>query len=154
MRSQENAKDVESILAAIRACFARLRVIAEALHRELGVTGAMRAILETLSQGREMTVPAIARSKRMSRQNIQVIVDGLVEAKLVELIANPGHKRSPLLGLTKHGRATFREMRLRERSVLKTLGAGLTPKAVKTTTETLAAIQRRLEKIESEQSTP
>lgn len=148
MNRKDGERTIGAIIVGIRACFARLRVVADALHRDLGVTTAMRAVIETLFEGEAATVPAIARLKRVSRQNIQVIVDGLLAADLVRLADNPAHRRSPLIVLTDEGRATFREMRRRERSALEAIAEGLTPTAMTTTLETLVAMQRRLEGME------
>jgi DNA-binding MarR family transcriptional regulator len=154
MRIKGSEREVGAIVVGIRACFSRLRAVADALHRDLGVTAAMRAVMKTVSDGEEDTVPRIARLKRVSRQNIQVIVDGLVAAGLLELADNPAHKRSPLIVLTKRGRATFREMRRRESSVLKAIAEGLSPTAMKATIDTLVALQRRLERMETEHPSP
>jgi len=150
MNDSVSEKEVEAVIGAIRSCFARLRAVGDALHQDIGVTAAMRAIIETVSGNERLTVPEIARLKRVSRQNIQVIVDGLVGAGLVSLAANPAHKRSPLVQLTKGGRETFQKMRRRERSALTAIAHDLTPVAVATTQQTLAAMQCRLEKLEAE----
>lgn len=143
-------KEVESVVAGIRACFARLRAVGDAMHQDFGVTTAMRAVLETVSAEEELTVPDIARVKRVSRQNIQVIVDGLVAGGLVQLTENPAHKRSPLVELSKRGREVFREMRRRERSAFGLIASDLTPANVAATQETLAAIKLRLEEMEAD----
>lgn len=154
MKARVNEREVELIIAGIRACFGRLRAVGDALHRDLAITAAMRAVMETLVERDAATVPAIARLKRVSRQNIQVIVDSLSASQLVQLTDNPAHKRSPLVALTSRGRSTFREMRRRERSVLKVIAEDLTPAAMEATFKTLATMQRRLEKMETEQSNP
>ena len=143
-------KEIEAVIGAIRASFARLRAVGDALHEDIGVTAAMRAVIETVSGNETLTVPEIARLKRVSRQNIQVIVDALLAADLVSLAENPAHRRSPLIQLTNRGRETFRGMRRRERSAFKAIAHDLTPAAVATTRQTLAAMQRRLEKLETE----
>lgn len=150
MSDRVSEKEVEAVVSAIRACFARLRSVSDALHQDIGITAAMRAVIEAVSGNEDLTVPEIARQKRVSRQNIQVIVDGLVAAGLLGLAENPAHKRSPLVRLTDRGRETFREMRRRERSALKAIAQGLEPAAVATTRQTLAAMQRLLEKLETE----
>jgi DNA-binding MarR family transcriptional regulator len=147
-------KQVSTIIIAIRACFGRLRSVADALHADVGVTAAMRAVMEALFDGDEWTVPALARDKRVSRQNIQVIVDALAAAGLVAFADNPSHKRSSLVVLTKRGRSTFIEMRRRERAVLRAVAEVLTPDTAEATLKTLVAMQRRLEKMEREPSNP
>lgn len=111
------AKKAEAVTREIRACFNRLKVLGGVLHHDLGVTAAMRAVVEALYESGEQTVPHIARSKSVTRQHIQVIVNDLVEAGLVVTRANPGDKRSPLVALTKKGRTVFERMRQREKTV-------------------------------------
>lgn len=154
MNRKDSKPAMVAIIGGIRACFGRMRAIADALHSDLGVTAAMRAVMETLFDGGEATVPAIARLKRVSRQNIQVIVDSLLKAGLVQLADNPAHKRSPLVSLTKQGRGTFSEMRRRESSLIEALAEGLTPAGMKATLTTLVAMQRRLEEMETEPTNP
>ena len=150
MNRKVTERDVEAIVTAIRACFARLRAVGDALHEDLGVTTAMRAVIEAVSANDSLTVPEIARLKRVSRQNIQVIVDSLVDAGLVRLAANPAHKRSSLVQLTDRGRNVFQDMRRRERSALAAIANDLDPADVAATRGTLGAMQARLETLETE----
>jgi DNA-binding MarR family transcriptional regulator len=146
--SKDNEVLVTAIVAGIRACFGRLRAVADALHGDLGVTASMRAVMEAVVDGDGLTVPQIARAKRVSRQNIQVIADALAAAGLVDLVENPAHRRSPHVVLTARGKSIFREMRRRERFVLRAIAEDLTRPAAEAALETLQAIQRRLELLE------
>lgn len=137
------ADDLDALIRTIRSCFGLLRTIGDDLHTDLDVTAAMRAVLEFIAE-RDATVPEIARAKLVSRQNIQVRVDGLVAARLVETLDNPAHKRSPLIALTDKGRKTFAKMRRRERAALRTIAEGLAPKAVETTIATLNRLRGQL----------
>lgn len=71
-----------------------------------GEWGVMRSLI---IEG-EQTVPDIARSRPVSRQHCQTICNGLAEQGLVEFVANPKHKRSQLVRITKKGRARFDAM--------------------------------------------
>jgi len=113
------------LILAVRGCFRRLRRAADDLHRDLGISASMRAMMETLSDGPPRTVPEIARLKGVSRQHVQVNIDALLRARLVETRDNPAHRRSPLIALTKSGMEAFREIRRREASLLHSLAAGL-----------------------------
>lgn len=99
--------------------------IAESLHAGSGISPVGRAILELIEVAGPQTVPAIARRRKTSRQNIQVQVDALEAAGLVEMHPNPGHKRSLLVALSAEGRARFREIRAREAALLGRLAAEL-----------------------------
>ena len=73
----------------------------------LGLTAADRAVLEFLSTTDGLTVPEIAARYQVSRQHIQVTVNGLVGKGLLKTKENPQHKRSPLIALTARGKKLF-----------------------------------------------
>ena len=118
-------RKVEAITREIRACFNRLRAIGDALHGDLGITSAMRAVMESLDAAGGQTVARIARSKSVSRQHVQVLANQLIERGFVESQPDPADRRAPRLSLTKAGRSTFAKMRTREQSVLSELGRAL-----------------------------
>lgn len=118
-------RKIEAMIREIRACFNRLKLLGDELHQDLGITTAMRSVMEALYEGGKQTVPQVARSKRVTRQHIQVLVNDLVEAAFVITRANPTDKRSPLVALTKQGRAIFDRMRQREKVVLAEMSRAL-----------------------------
>lgn len=118
-------RQVEQMTRLVRRCFQRLRAAGEALHGDLGVNASLRAVMESLYENGDQTVPQIARAKSVSRQHIQVIVDALVSLRHVAVLANPAHKRSPLIALTARGRGTFEQMRRREADLLSALAADI-----------------------------
>jgi DNA-binding MarR family transcriptional regulator len=140
----------EAVTREIRACFNRLRALGDALHGDLGVTAAMRAVMEALHDGGEQTVSGIARAKSVSRQHIQVLTNGLIDVGLVKTRANPADKRSPLVALTAKGKRTFATMRRREKAVLDDLSHALGANDVEATMKTLkdlhAYLDNQLEK--------
>jgi DNA-binding MarR family transcriptional regulator len=98
--------------------------------------------MESLTENEEQTVPHMARTKSVSRQHIQVNVDALVKAGLVSLRSNPGHKRSPFLGLTVKGRSTFASMRRREEAPLVQIAKEFTLKELSTASDTLMRLKQ------------
>jgi DNA-binding MarR family transcriptional regulator len=127
-----------------------LKSLADALHANVAVTAAMRAVLETLHETGEQTVPQIARAKSVSRQHIQVLANELAALDMVAVRANPADKRSPLLHLTKKGKATFERMREREADALRELAAALSECDVDTALQTLSTLRVFLDgKLES-----
>jgi DNA-binding MarR family transcriptional regulator len=112
---------VYELIVEVRACFNSLAAAADELHSDLAVTASMRAVLEAVSASDEFTVPAIARTKSVSRQHIQVNVDALIAAGLLITRDNPGHKRSPFIVPTAKGRKVFAAMRRRELTRLSAL---------------------------------
>jgi DNA-binding MarR family transcriptional regulator len=106
----------------VRRLFHQLKAAAERAYRyEPGFTLAHRAILESLSSGGQTSVPALARARLVARQHVQVLVNELLEWRLVETIANPAHKRSPLLRLTAAGKRRFESIRRAEDAFLQKL---------------------------------
>ena len=133
-----------AVIRDIRSCFNRLKALADEMHRDLGVTASMRAVMESLAE-QEQPVPQIARTKGVSRQHIQVGVDTLQRKGLVQLRHNPAHKRSPLVALSPEGQTVFAEIRRREFLVLEQLADGMSPAALNTTSELLRTLTQRLE---------
>ena len=133
--------DVEQITTEVRRLFQLLRALADAVHSEAGLNASMRAVMESLAGG-PRTVPDIAREKSVTRQHIQLIADALLDSHLIELRENPAHRRSPLLVLTRSGKAAFAEIRRREAPLLERLGAAVEPRKADITVETLAALSR------------
>jgi DNA-binding MarR family transcriptional regulator len=114
-----------AIIVEVRRLFHRLANATDALHFDLGVSAAQRAVLEALASAGATTVPALARRKGVTRQHIQVLANQLRALGLVEDRPNPDHKRSSLLELSAAGRRAFETIRARERRVLTAVGSKL-----------------------------
>src|SRR3984885_6664928 len=97
---------VPSIVAAIYELAGRLRDHGEAIARTVGQTQARWQVLSAAS-GRAHTVPQIARVLGVTRQNVQRIADLLVDEGAAEYRANPDHRASPHLILTRNGRTAL-----------------------------------------------
>ena len=85
----------------------------EALTRAIGgfaQAGGEWGVMKTLIREGPHTVPDIARSRPVSRQHCQTIVNHLYEKGLVEFVENPKHKRSVLVQVSKKGRKHFDDM--------------------------------------------
>ena len=107
----------------IRYCFQRLKTLGDELHADLGMNASLRAILEWLAEHGNQTVPQIAAAKSVSRQHVQKIVDELINKGLVDLAANPAHRRSPYVVLTAPGSTMFKDMQRREKRIIARLAA-------------------------------
>jgi DNA-binding MarR family transcriptional regulator len=118
--------DFYDLTFLVRRCFQRLRRVGDRLHRDLGITASMRAVLEDLDGHGARTVPRMAEAKDVSRQHIQQIVDALRDRGLVEAKDNPGHRRSPHIVLTPAGRQAFAALRERERALIAELAGAMT----------------------------
>jgi DNA-binding MarR family transcriptional regulator len=142
--------DVERIAGEVRHLFQVLKSLADAVHKDAGLTASTRAVMEALTDG-PRTVPDIARSKSVTRQHIQLLVDELAGSDLVELKPNPVHLRSPLIALSRKGEALFASMRKREAPLVARLAAGLDARKAAATVQTLTALRRRAEELLREQ---
>jgi DNA-binding MarR family transcriptional regulator len=119
----------------------RIVRVGEALHAEESVTLGMRAVLEYLQINGPATVPEIARKRLVTRQHIQMLVNSLLEQKLVSLEANPKHKRSLLVALTAGGERVIARMRERERRAFDALKFQATPKEIEAAARTLERVR-------------
>jgi DNA-binding MarR family transcriptional regulator len=142
--------DVERITGEVRHLFQVLKSLADAVHKDAGLTASTRAVMEAIAEG-PRTVPDIARSKSVTRQHIQLLVDELARSDLVELKANPAHLRSPLIALSRKGETVFASMRRREAPLIERLAAGLDARKAAATVQTLTALRRRAEQLLREQ---
>jgi DNA-binding MarR family transcriptional regulator len=140
------ARRVETLTRQVRACFNRLGALADQLHRDVGVTGAMRSVMESLAEGGEQTVPTIARAKHVSRQHIQTLANALIERRLATSRPNQADARSPLIALTAEGQRLFTRMREREAAAFKQLTAALAGQDLDATLQTLTALRACLER--------
>jgi DNA-binding MarR family transcriptional regulator len=135
----------------VRQLFHQLKVIGTRLHADLGITIAMRGVLETIERHGPTSVPRMARMRPVSRQHIQRVVDELLERKLVRLETNPHHKLSPLVSMTDKGHAAFQAMSQRERPVFGQLARGLSADEVEITRRVLDQLRMRLTQMRAKQ---
>jgi DNA-binding MarR family transcriptional regulator len=145
-----DASAIEKITGEVRHLFHVLKALADAVHKDAGLTASTRAVMEALANG-PRTVPDVARSKSVTRQHIQLLVDELSKSDLVELRPNPAHQRSPLIALSRKGEALFASVRKREAPLMEHLGAQLDARKAAATLQTLAALRRRAEELLEEQ---
>lgn len=134
--------ELYQVLWETRRLFQRLSMVASDIHQDSEITASMRAILEFLSQYEPQTVPQMAREKSVSRQHIQVIVNELLAHNFVELIANPAHRRSPLVQMTQMGKQRFNEIKERETFLFTQMEPRFSPADLKTTLNTLRELNR------------
>lgn len=122
---------------AVRRLFHKLAYGIAALHRDEEISVGMRAVLESVIDGGPQTVPHMARVRPVTRQHIQGLVNGLMEAGLVEAVDNPAHKRSRLIRATESGAALFERMRRRESEALGEVEIDADPAAMEAATALL-----------------
>ncbi|QCX80494.1 MarR family protein [Streptomyces sp. YIM 121038] len=84
-----------------------------------GLSVGVRAVLDLLHRNGPMTVPQMGRAQSLSRQFVQRTVNDAAARGLVEVTANPAHRRSSLIRLTGEGEAAIAAAVTRERAVLR-----------------------------------
>jgi DNA-binding MarR family transcriptional regulator len=144
----------EAITRSIRECCIHLDALYDALRHDVGITAAMRAVLEALYEHGTQTVPQIARSKKVTRQHIQTLADKLLANKLIASEENPKDRRSPLLRLSEHGETVVERMRTREVRVLAEMSHALDDCDVDVALTTLDTLRTYLEKRSEETHRP
>jgi DNA-binding MarR family transcriptional regulator len=138
------SRSLDELLDQVRLLWHVLVQTTERLHEGEPVTLGMRAVLEFLERHGPTAVPEIARSREVTRQHIQALVDNLLELRLVSLDDNPAHRRSALVRLTVEGRKTIDRMKRRERQFLKRLQLEARPDDLRRAATTLTAVRTAL----------
>ncbi len=136
---------LESVIDETRRLFHRMRVAAEQVHRQGGMSGGRRGVLRDLDRLGPQTVPQMARARPVSRQHIQTLVDQLAAEGHVEFVQNPAHKRSHLIRLTRKGKELVEAMNRREAKILPRLRIGIPEHELRTTAASLRVVRELLE---------
>jgi len=129
----------------IRRLFRSMAEHATESLEPFGISAADRAVLEFLYPGEALSVPEIAERYDVSRQHVQVTVNRLANQGLVKTSANPRHKKSPLISLTRTGATLFGKVLSRDRRKIDRLFSGLPQTNISATKRTLGALYERLQ---------
>jgi DNA-binding MarR family transcriptional regulator len=135
---------IDELLDQVRLLWHVTVQAGERLHEGEAVTLGMRAVLEFLEANGPRAVPEIARNRHVTRQHIQVLVNGLLELRLVSLDDNPAHRRSSLVRLTPVGQKAIARMRKRERQFLDGLKLSARPEELRRAAAILKAVREAL----------
>ena len=92
-------------------------------------------------------MPDIARSRSVTRQHIQILVNDLLQQELVVFEDNPLHKRSSFVTLTKEGERVIRRMRKRENQLYQATKFGVKRNELETAVKTLGRVRDALKDI-------
>ena len=114
----------------------------EAALRSEGLSVGMRAVLEILDEHGPATVPAIADRLDLARQGVQRHVNDLLALGHVESRANPAHRRSVLIALSRTGAAVIDRVRAGELRELAGLAQDCTPQEIETAAKVLRSLSR------------
>jgi DNA-binding MarR family transcriptional regulator len=135
---------MEELLDEVRLLWHVMVSAAERLHEHERVTLGMRGVLEFLARSGSTAVPEIARSRRVTRQHVQTLVNELLELGLVALADNPAHRRSALVRLTPEGQKVIDRMKRRERQLFERLAVEVSPDGMQRAAATLRAVRDAL----------
>lgn len=111
---------LEELLNEVRLLYQSMVQIGEEIHADSRISIGMRAVLEYLTREGDATVPQMARARRVTRQRMQTLVNGLLDLDLVARLENPQSRRSSLITPTTLGRDTMLKMRRREGQFFQT----------------------------------
>jgi DNA-binding MarR family transcriptional regulator len=142
MKSQDLRLTQDLIEEVIRT-FRQLRVVSAEIHGGgLPIPG-QRGVLMQLS--REMqTVPAMARERGVSRQNIQKMIDGFLARGLVVQVDNDAHRRSKFVRLTSKGKTAVNRMIAGEKLAFQRLKLPVSAAQLKKTISALQTLRKQL----------
>ncbi|MBL8686901.1 MAG: winged helix-turn-helix transcriptional regulator [Alphaproteobacteria bacterium] len=138
---------IQILIQLVRQNFQLLKNVTDMLHQPISITAAMRAVMEHISQNGPQTVPQIARSKLVTRQHIQQIVDILISRGLTATNHNQHHRRSPIIDFTSAGRNMFRGMQNQEEKILQKLQGAMDDSEVTQAITALSHLKQNLEKL-------
>jgi DNA-binding MarR family transcriptional regulator len=139
--------EIEALLNEVRLLYHRIVQVGEQLHVDEPASLGMRAVLEYLLGNGPTTVPDIARSRSVTRQHIQILVNDLLEQDLVVLESNPLHKRSSFVTLTRDGERAIQRMRKRESQLYEATKFGVKRNELNTAANTLKHVRDALNEI-------
>ncbi len=146
---EAHGQPLRQAILAVRRLFHVLSGTADRAHADFGITASMRAVLDILNARGPRTVPQVAREQGVSRQHIQVVVNGLLEDGLVECLDNPDHLRSPIVRLSAAGTKACEAIRRREARLLAGLAKRIPGADLKVTLKTLNALESGLNRREA-----
>ena len=110
--------DIAPLISRIPRLHYLFKALGDELHADVGISASMRTLMIALADDGPKTASDLARDRAVSRQHVQAVVNDLLAAGLAERIANPAHRRSPLIGLSDAAHQRLRLFKQREAEVL------------------------------------
>ncbi len=127
------------------ATFFRLRAAGIKFGAVTPWGGGAWGFLRSLKVDGPRTVAQFARNRSVSRQHIQKLADEMEEAGLIEFLANPTHRRSPLMRLTARGDTQLRRLGALGRDFAESIVGGMNEKELRIAAGVLRSLRDRLE---------
>lgn len=138
------AASLQELFDATVMLFHTIRHAAERLHGKGRLTAGKRGILRSISEFGPQTVPQMARTRFVSRQHIQTLINELLKEGLVVLSVNPEHKRSRLVRLTERGERYLNEFYQKETVAFDSIDLGVSEDELASATGVLRSIKENL----------
>ena len=142
---QDRTQDMKRVLIAIGRTNGVINKHSRTLSRN-EISPARLQMLSAIAHFSTPTISFIARSIKSTRQNVSILVEGLVRDNLVVMVDNPNHKRSRILRLTEEGKRLLDSISGRRDNLCTNISDGISPKDLQTTIKVLNHISKVLEK--------
>lgn len=137
---------LHGLFQALGGAWKAVEGVEDSVHRASGLTSAQSKNISHLLVGGPMTISDLAFDRGVSRQSVQVAVNGLIESGYVRFEDNPRHRRAKLLRVTELGRERFEKARETENAIIKNVFSELPADDVKVATRILNNIREELAK--------
>ncbi len=141
------AARLAQVYVALGPVYRKVLRVVERDQERMGMSVGVRNVLDQLRRGGDLTVPRLARDQDLSRQFVQRTVNDARDAGWVELVDNPGHRRSSLVRLTTAGRTAIEAVAQREHLLLTRVEGDLTGAEVDATLRVLRHLEEALDEV-------
>ena len=131
------AEAIAELMLEVAQCFFRIRAVGQKTGLITSWGGGAFGFMRSLALLGPLTVPQIAQMRPTSRQRMQRLADELATEGLVAFVANPKHRRSQLVQLTRKGEQHYREMNAQFLAIAARVGVALSEVDIRKTAEIL-----------------
>ena len=140
----EAGSPLQSIFTEATALTKRLGLLRRQLHAGDARSLLERGLLHELAQHGPQTVPHLARSRNVSRQHIQTLVNRMASEGQLQFVENPAHQRSSLVQITAAGKALLAAIDRREATHLSELRIDLSEEKLRLAAEVLHKLRQSI----------
>lgn len=109
--------------------------------------GGVWGLLRSLKLEGPQTVPALARSRPVSRQHIQTLADAMAADGLIAFKPNPAHRRSQLMTITAKGEQVYEALARKLGAISDDLAADMDARKLAAAAESLRQLAAKLDAI-------
>jgi DNA-binding MarR family transcriptional regulator len=135
--SREARPELAALFQETVRLYWRLTRAADAIHGGGQLSGPRRTLIVALAATEPQSVARLAAARGQSRQRLQPLINALIAEGLVERRANPFHKRSDLVALTRRGEREARQIVAAESRLRALLRLSVSPRALQSAVKVL-----------------